>query len=270
MLGAAGNSAFNGGIGNMQRLLALDQARKQMQQQALSNNLIGNYLQQVATQPQAPSPGQSSTPSAASTPPSPAQETTQPAAKGMSLDGLMKYMADRGITGEQAWLTAQQYSGFMSEQDKNRIEQGRLNMDLQKLLVQYGYDQQRAKDAADRIAAYDRRTKAMQGRQAQQNKVAGLNRVSQQLTTGRQQLEQQRANIVNTAKNQNRALTAQEQAAIDQLNTRIQTVDNGIKEVRKQQAGLQGVDEAQYGNDSIMDQGPDTDYLAGGDSSGGP
>lgn len=280
MLGAGIYGAESGGPKLEAGLLALDQAKKQRQQEALSANLIGNYLQQMAAGgmpngAQAPSPGQPSQPKnpnqqppgAAAAPASPGAAPQQGNAP-MSLDGLMKFLADRGVTGEDAYATAAKFMPWLSQQDQEQMNQAKLNMDLQKLLVSYGWDQAKAKDAAGRLAAYRERTKVMQNRGAQQNKVAGLGKTAMKLTTGKQKLSQQLSAIVNSARNAGRPLTAQEQQAIDAINSKIQTVDAGIMAIRAEQAQLQGVDESQFGDDSMLQDMPDDN--AGGGDSGGP
>lgn len=186
----------------------------------------------------------------------------------MSLNGLMKFLADRGVTGEDAYATASQFMPWLSQADQEQMNQAKLNLDLQKLLMQYGWDQEKAKDAAGRLSAYKDRTKAMREKGERQNQVAGLGKTAMKLTTGKQKLTSQRDAIVNAARNQNRVLSAQEQQAIDAINSKIQTVDAGIMAIRAQQASLQGVDETQFGDDSMLS--PMQDDNAGGDDSGGP
>ena len=289
MLGAATYGAYSNGPKLMEGLMQLDQAKKQQRQQALSANLIGNYLQQMAAGgmpdgAQAPSPGQASTPAQAmygptatmpgsqtptnpnQTPPGAAAAPTSAGAAPsgqapMSLDGLMKFLSDRGVTGEDAYATAAQFMPWLSRQDQEQMNQAKLSLDLQKLLMQYGWNKQRAKQAAANLAERKKRDKDLEGLHQDNQKIAGLNRVVQQLTIGKQKLAAQRDAIVNAARNQNRALSAQELQAIDDINSRIQKVDAGMAEARKQQAGMQGVDESKFIDTS-------SDDLSGGDYTG--
>jgi|SRR5579872_67813 len=255
MLGAAIRGAQTGGQDALGKIFAFQQAMNAAKQQRTSQAALGDYLQSLS-QPQAPYPGTPSKPpsvggqdaSAATrmygpgAVPSPTQANAQPQTgenKQMSLDGLMSFLKDRGIEGEDAYATAAQFEPWLAAQDKQKLGQMKFEIDMQKLLIANGFDAAKAKNEAARIAAYNRRSDLMYGKGGQTSKIKALTATVQQLTVGRQKLAQQRDNLVNTARNAGRMLTQQEQQTIQAINAKIQTVDTGMEAARSQQALLQ-------------------------------
>lgn len=274
MFGPALQGASSQGLNNYENLYKFSEAMKAMKQQQLARQALGNYMQQTLVPPsQTPSPGQSSAPMTqpgATKTPSPAQAgTLSNPSQGMSLDGLMGYLKDRGITGEDALATAEQFNPWLAAEDKQKLGQMKFQLDMEKLLIANGFDQQKAKNEAARIAAYRERTKAMLGKGGQRDQLKALTATVQQLTVGRQKLDQQRSDIVNAARNAGRMLTAKEQATINAINQKIQVVDNGMAAARQQQALLSGG--LNYGNqpDEMGQPDASTDSAAGVDTGDG-
>ena len=260
--------SITGGLQNYAALAQFDQAMRDMRARRIQEAAMGDYLQSLSAQgPQAPAPGQ---PSVRKTPPAimgeggpvphattpttgtPSADTTATAAppKQMSLDGLMSFLKDRGITGSDAYETAMQFQPWLKAQDAQKLGQMKFQVDMEKLLIAQGWDKIRAKDMAARVAAINERTRAMYGKGGRQDQIRSLDKTAQQLTAGRQKLQKQASDIHNKAQNEGRMLTPQEQATISQINNRIQTVDNGIQSVRNQQALLLGGQD--YGQQDLM------------------
>lgn len=244
MLAAGLGASANQGQSNYGKLLQLSQAMQQMKQQNLARAQLGDYLQQTLVPPQqAPAPGQASVPmqQPGAKPPAPAQQDAQPTQPSqMSLDGLMGFLKQRGITGADALATAEQFQPWLAAEDKQKLGQMKFQVDMEKLLIANGFDAAKAKNEAARIAAYRERTNAMYGKGGQKDQLRALTATVQQLTVGRQKLQKQVSDIVNLARNQGRMLTPQEQGTINAINAKIQTVDNGMAAARQQQALLSG------------------------------
>lgn len=224
----------------MDQLAQFDQALSQQRADNLAKAHAADYLQNLAaTAVTKYAPGTSASTDAMSAGKNATAEPEQ-----MSLQGLMKYLKDNGVEGQDAYNAAQQFMPFLSAQDQQELKQQQYQLQLQDRLIKLGFDQNEAKQKAAELAERQRHDRAMEEKGGASAAASGLDKQAQQLTTGAQALAERRSSIVNTAKNQNRPLTQQEQAQILDLDTRIQKVKRGIEAIRAKQAKLKGVSEA--------------------------
>jgi len=247
MLAAGLEGAAGQGTQNYARLLQLNKAMQQAKQTQLARGALGDYMQSaLVPPPQTPAPGQPSVPmqqpGAKGAPASPTQEAAQaPSQPGqMSLEGLMGFLKQRGITGADALATADQFSPYLAAEDRQKLGEMKFQADMTKLLIANGFDEAKAKNEAARVAAYRERTKAMYGKGGSKDQLKALTYTVNQLTVGRQKLQKQASDIVNLARNAGRMLTPREKQAINAINQKIQTVDNGMAAARQQQSLLAG------------------------------